>query len=275
MKVMFTKWRRRKRGSAIVEAALFLPFFLLALLSLILIIRLVSVEGSMMEICTKEAQIVAKEAYLTNLPEIPEGVEKNIVGGLAHGTLMKLRIRQAVDSKEKLPLSELRLQSFFYLFSAHETDSLIRPSFTYQSSIPLPGGFGRTIKFKRVFLFRAFVGSVGMNSAMGFTEMEKEESSELVSIFPRAGKRYHKKNCKVITVYPIETLLTNAVQRKYSPCSLCKPNENAFGSKVYLFPESGEVFHRENCVLVKRYVTEIEKQEAIKKGYSPCKLCGG
>ncbi len=272
---MFTKGNVSKKGSAVVEAAIFLPVFFLALLSIVLLIRLITVDGAIMEIYTKEAAIVAKEAYLSEVPVMPDGIETKIAGGLTHGTVMTLRIREKAENKEKLPLSNIRMQSFLYLFESRGTDSLIRSDLVYESNIPLPAGFGRTLNFRRVFLFRAFVGSTGQLDPMDFSEMEKNEKSKSVYVFPRAGQRYHKKNCSVIVVYPIETYLTKSLHKKYEPCKLCHPNERAWGSKVYYFPKDGLVYHRENCPLVERYIVEMDEQEAIEKGYSACKMCGG
>jgi len=265
-----------KKGSAIVEAAIFLPLFFLALLTLVLLIRLIAAQGTLIQICLDEAQQISQEAYLAELPLVPENVDKKALGMISQGTLMHLRIESARnEKKEKLPFSKTGMHRFQYLFSMGGTDALICPKISYSAEFPLPGGFQRTLSFENAFLFRAFVGSEGKSRPMSFEEMEKEERGEKVYVFPKAGERYHKKSCRSISSCPREVILTKKMMRKYEPCSLCHPGEKALGSKICYFPEGGSVYHRMNCSVVKRYIVEMEKEEAIKKGYTPCKICGG
>lgn len=55
--------------------------------------------------------------------------------------------------------------------------------------------------------------------------------------------------------------------------------------KVFIFPDYGERFHREGCYYLKnadknkkdnetRYI-EVDREIAIKRGYTPCQICGG
>ena len=57
-------------------------------------------------------------------------------------------------------------------------------------------------------------------------------------------------------------------------------HQNKSTYKVVVFPKYGIKYHRKTC----RYVTEIykneyrqemEKEDAVRKKYSPCKICGG
>lgn len=261
-----------KRGSATVEAAVFLPVFFLAMLSIILLIRLIGVEENMMQLITKEAVHVEKEAYLTQLPVIPDTIGTKFTEGAASGALMVLHLR---ENTEFLPVENLRCSYFRYLYEKNGTDGLICADIEYQSVIPFPSGFRRTLNFKKELMFRGFIGSTGSVGPMGFSEMEKDEPSNIVYVFPRAGERYHTQDCSVITTYAHEAYLTNSMLKNYSPCRLCDPNENLLGSKVYYFPKGGTAFHRKTCSLVERYVVEMDRQEAIEKGYTPCRICGG
>ena len=274
---MFTKEKAvkiacGKRGSATVEAAVFLPVFFLAMLSIILLIRLIGAEENMMRLCTQEAIRVEKEAYLTQLPMIPDTIEAEFAEGAVSGAVMVLRLREKADL---LPIEKINCSYFRYLYEKNGIDGLICADLSYKSEIPFPAGFQRTLDFEKKLLFRGFIGSTGNRDPMDFSEMEKEESTNIVYVFPRAGERYHAKDCSVIDVYAREVYLTNSILKKYRPCKLCDPDENAPGSKVYCFPNGGAAFHRGTCSLVERYVVEMDRQEAEEKGYTPCMICGG
>src|SRR5665648_718980 len=43
----------------------------------------------------------------------------------------------------------------------------------------------------------------------------------------------------------------------------------------YYFLKTGEAYHGGECPTVEKYVIEIEKETAVKKGYYPCFKCGG
>lgn len=50
--------------------------------------------------------------------------------------------------------------------------------------------------------------------------------------------------------------------------------------KVFVFPKYGVRYHRESCKYVRQYGEEacklkMEKEDAKRKGYTPCKACGG
>ena len=275
---MFIKRRNRfhtKKGAALVEAAIFLPVFFLAILSIAALIRLTGVQENIMTLFAEEAARTAKEAYLTQLEVIPDDPAFCFAEGAANGALLTLRVRERLDDEERLNLKSIRLKQFRYLYSSSGINGLIRADLLCNSTLPLPGGFSRDLVFEEHLLYRGFIGSEGIHSPMEYAAMEEEQHEETVYVFPRAGERYHDKNCGVIAVCAHRAFLTDEMKRKYSPCKLCDPDESAIGSIVYFFPKSGGVYHRENCTLVERYVVEMEKEEAIEKGYTPCMLCGG
>jgi hypothetical protein len=110
---------------------------------------------------------------------------------------------------------------------------------------------------------------------MTFEEMEEDDDSHLVWIFPRAGEKYHGEDCSYIKNEPREELLSGTVRRSYSPCALCKPGELGDGSLVYVFPKAGGAYHRGECYVVERYVISMSEDDAKGKGYSACSKCGG
>jgi hypothetical protein len=122
---------------------------------------------------------------------------------------------------------------------------------------------------------RAFVGKSNKGNVLPFSEMEKEDDSKAVWVFPRAGTKYHDENCRFVSNEAKEVILTSTVRSNYSPCKHCKPGSVSNGSLVYCFTASGKVFHKGSCNSVDKYVIEISEQEAKKKGYTSCSVCGG
>jgi hypothetical protein len=242
-----------KKGSLFVETALILPLFLLAILSICVLIRITAVEENTMRSFAEEAQKIAKEAYLTRLdlnpeepdllPEeselIPDGSdliseepdlipaehEDKIVEGLIHGAIFELRILNRLK-EETVSLKDASLNRFEYLYSDEKTSGLIHCGIRYGVELPLPLEFHRQLQFEQRLLFRGFIGVSGDGEGMGFERMETQDDAFTVYVFPRAGERFHQLNCRVIEVYPRETVLSPTIRKQYSPCKICDAASN-------------------------------------------------
>jgi len=138
--------------------------------------------------------------------------------------------------------------------------------------IPLPLLAGRRIEFQEVLRYRGFTGLKTEGTPMTFPEMEEEGTDGIVWVFPRRGERYHKRECRIVTVYPEERLLSEKLKRTFRPCENCDPAALEPGSPVYCFP-SGSVYHKESCTAVERYVIPMNLQQAEEKGYTACSYC--
>ncbi|PKM84809.1 MAG: hypothetical protein CVU86_05435 [Firmicutes bacterium HGW-Firmicutes-11] len=266
------KARSGKNGFLILEAAILLPVVLLTLISLILVIRSIGVEEKMMGWFSEEAQKVSIGAYILR----PEEEDNDSTGMLPYELLQYGIWESAVQNKalrKDLPIAAATLEEFQYLYNAHNITDLIQGSLHYQIKLPLPAGFHRETRYVETLLFRGFVGATGNSDPLGFAQMEQNSLNDLVYIFPRAGERYHDRNCRVIIVYPEQVLLTTVLKKRIDPCRLCRPDAEKIGSLVYLFPETGSVFHTGTCSLVDRYVVAVLKSTAVEAGYTPCFYC--
>jgi len=152
---------------------------------------------------------------------------------------------------------------------------LIAISVTFDTPIKLPSRFYDEVMGERTVLCRAFVGTAHDSAVKPFDEMEKNDDSGPVWIFPRAGEKYHDEHCSYIENNPREVLLDRNVRNRYSPCKLCKPSDKRDGTLVYCFETSGKAYHTGECTIVDRYVIRIGKEDAEKQGYTPCSKCGG
>lgn len=246
--------RNKKRGSVFVEAAVFLPIFLVGLLTLALFMRIIAIEETSIHILSDEARTFS----VMPIPFHFTGESERRLRSAWGGELGKVRV------------TELRTG-----LSQGGTEDLVKARLTYEIKLPLPIPLLKKTKESSQLVFRQFTGKGPWNEPMDFSEMEKEGEDSMVWVFPRAGERYHNKRCSFIAVDPERRLLSQQLRGRYNPCSLCRPQELPDGSAVYCYPRSGEVYHRESCKSVSRYVVEMDRQIAEKRGYTPCRKCGG
>lgn len=248
-----------KRGSLGVEVAIILPLIILGILTIACLIKVNCTNETVMSIATDEVRKLSVESYT------PVGR----ITAFNFPTKLNHRIQ------ENSNCLYVKVNKFKYLYSNAKIDNLISFDIDYKINCNLPISFYGTIWGKETVITRAFLGSDSYNKTKGFSVMEELEEPEMVWIFPVAGKKYHKQNCPYIKVAATRTILTNEIMKKYKPCSLCNSKEIAQGSVVYCFFNSGKSYHSANCPTVDRYVIEIEKNEAIRRGYTPCLKCGG
>ena len=157
-------------------------------------------------------------------------------------------------------------------FGGEAGDPLIPLTDTSCGEIPLPS---RASALQVNLLVRGFTGAAARSEPTGFDVFGETERCFLVYVFPRAGERFHVRDCTMVEVGAEERLLTDTLRRRYEPCSHCQPESLLAGNRVYCFPKDGETYHRKTCYLVDRYIVEMTAPEAVEQGYSPCLVCGG
>lgn len=79
------------------------------------------------------------------------------------------------------------------------------------------------------------------------------------------GKKYHKRNCKLVSG-KTGLKLSEAVKKGYEPCKAC------FKSVTVYVTESGKKYHKKDCKHNKKGEA-ITKELAETKGYEPCSVC--
>jgi len=252
---------KRRRGSLAVEAAIFLPLFIVGVLTLGYLIRFTTAAEGVSYKITDEAHKIAGRAAFVPLPV---GAKNDIAE----------RVLESPD------ISEAEVHPFFYRTpwvgtSGKTYTDLIGFSCSYTVPLKIPHIFKDELKGEETVLCRAFVGKDNSGDAMPFSEMEKEEDGKMVWVFPRAGEKYHGENCRYIKAEARETLLDSTVRRNYSPCELCKPQNARNGALVYCFPNAGRAYHIGSCTTVKKYVIEISEKDAKEQGYTACSVCNG
>lgn len=250
--IINTEKHKKSKGHYTVEAAVFLPVFIIAVLTVGYLMKVIGgVEGGM-HACTDEARRQAAYAY----------VDKGGIG-------FSGRIEKRIMSENKY-ITSAKVKNMSYLGG----DGRISFDVDYDIDFALPldiyDGFKVTDRLK----CRGWIGKT-YNDPFGFDAMEREEEATIVYIFPMWGSKYHKKECTYVTAHPVQTILTEELRRQYDACAHCKPGSLSDGSVVYCFPKYGGSYHRGDCDSVEKYTITIELEQARSRGYSPCSKCGG
>ena len=246
-----------KKGYFTLEAAVFLPIFIIAIAALGYCIKIFSTVENITFSALDETAHLAAQAYgVKAAPNFPAALEK--------------RLRMENEQAEEISVSQFR-----YLYKAGERDGLISLNLKYRVNIRLPLHLYDGVNLENRIKCRGFIGKAASGNPMAFSEMETNGNSKMVWIFPMWGKKYHQEACTYVKATAKQLVLTGQVKRTYQPCQLCEPDRLPLGSLIYCFVNTGKAYHRGSCKTIDKYAIEIEKEDALTKGYLPCSKCGG
>lgn len=251
-------YKNTKKGFITVEAAIFLPIFIIGVLTFAYLIKFLSVQEAVFHSFSDEARIISAEAVINPLS----------------APLFEPKLKDRIYDENGELVTSVGVDHFLYLYPSHGMSGLISMDLNYDVNIKLPIPFYDRLPVSESLVFRGFIGKEEISDPLAFEEMEKEKDSDLVWIFPRAGGRYHGEDCTYIKSEPRQLIMTNQIRRKYDPCGICDSYGLSDGSLVYCF-KTGHSYHTGICPAVEKYVISVEKDEAVGKGYTPCSKCGG
>lgn len=253
-----------KKGYFTLEAAIFLPVFIIALLTLAYVIRIICIEERITHIMTDEARYLSTRAY----------DNRSIASELKMGAILGFHLSERFDSEVKHG-TEHYLIDYQYLVKKDGISGTISYGLIYQSPINLPINMLGEKSFEKNLLFRGFIGADYDQDSFDYELMEEDNDSFIVWVFPKAGEKYHSENCRHIKVYPRQVIVTKAIINKYKGCSHCNQEKIPLGSVAYIFSTEGGAYHKGSCFTVDRYVISMDLDTAKSKGYTACKTCGG
>jgi len=242
-----------KRGSYLVEAAMVMPVFILAVLMMISAIPALSAaENVAFSVCDELRLESARTAFVREPATLP------------------LRIRNRING-ENAKLRNFKVISYRYLYQNHDIEDLItvKYSFFYDGN-----------DIQRIFQGAGFSGRMTVRAFTGKLHKKapvtpSDPKDRTVYIFPQWGMRYHQKNCTYVTGSCQMMYLTADIQSRYQSCKLCNARSAQIGSPVFCFTKYGEAYHVAKCSTVKRYYVDIGQRKAEAQGYTPCSKCGG
>lgn len=249
--------RNSTKGFYTLEAAIFLPLVILAVLSLGYFMRIDGMWEGCIHGAADESAAVAAKAY----------------GGsstMTTGTRVKSRIMEDLPNLDHVEIKELRVK-YSDLYANNVTSYMIEA----KEKLSLPLGFQREFEFQSGIKFRGFIGIKNIISPMGSQGLETHEEQEPVCIFPHSGEKYHNESCTYVKATVKSAVLTGSLKSRYDTCAICDSEDIPFGSIVFCFQGEDTAYHRGTCGTIKRRTVVIDRSEAVKRGYAPCSKCGG
>lgn len=245
-----------KKGSYIIEAAIALPVFIIAVIVMSSVILMYACIEDCNFIAANELRRGAAEAIIADTSvTLPYRIKKEIEDG--HSQIDAMRLRDAGFRTSRWGIDELLL-----------VDYRVR----LRTNNPL--GIDASADYDLSLVTRAYVGRERDEAPMSAEDFA-DEDSEPVFIFPKRGERYHSEGCGFLTAASTSGTLTDSIKRKYKSCPLCHSSKAAMGSLIYYFPAAGEDYHLPGCASLQRNYIEVDKSTAIERGYTACSKCGG
>ena len=245
--------RNTKKGFLSLEASIFVPLFVIAVLTFGYLIKVAAASENIMHVMADEARRLGMYSY-------------NIKAAPLFESKLKARILE-----ENKDIDDTYVESFMYLYDYAGKEDLIGVRVSSNIKIKLPIIFHDSVDVSDTLFFRAFTGREFKPEYGHYENMEEEP--RIVWVFPTAGTRYHEEWCGYINVAARQASLSPDIIKNYKPCTLCAAGSLSPGSVIYYFAGSGAVYHRGSCFIVDRYVISMEEEDAVKKGYTPCSRC--
>ena len=250
------RFLKNRRGSYIVESTIVLPVFFIAVMVMSSVILMYACIENCSFMTAVEMRKCAAEAIYTDTY-----------------MLMPYRLKKEIE-KTHSQVDSTRVTDYGYRESRWGQDELIALTIDMRLKTANPLGIRAKADYDLSLVTRAYVGKIRDNPAMSADEMSGADS-EPVFIFPKRGERYHSEGCGFLTAASTSGVLNSSVKKKYKSCPLCGSGKAKKGSRIYYFPSAGEDYHLPGCSALQRNFIEIDKRDAIERGYTPCSKCGG
>lgn len=243
-----------KKGSITVEAAMAVPVFFLAVVSLLYLMEIMAVRTSVRAGLQYAGKQVAVEAYATRTI-LPSGIEDDVVSAIGAERLERSIV---VGGSKGIRCSESKM------WPGTGVGELVA---VYQVKLPVPMFAIRPVEYRETMKIKAWTGY----EKTGFGA----EDEEIVYI-TETGLVYHKDyhcthlelSIRAVVSSEIETL-RNESGGKYYPCEQCAKSD----SRCVYITETGNRYHSSlACSGLKRTIYAVPLSEAVGKG--ACSRCG-
>lgn len=255
-KTMNLKTRTNKKGSYIIEAAITLPVFLIALIVMSSII--------LMYACIEDCNFIAAN-------ELRRGAAEAVIADTSPA--VPYRIRKEIEENHT-QIKSAKLNEAGLRINRWGTDELLIINYTLRLGTNNPLGIKAEAEYDLSLVTRAYVGKERDETNMSLEEFADEDSVP-VYIFPKRGEKYHSEGCGFLEAASRSGTLTGSMKKQYKSCPTCHSGRAELGSLVYYFPAAGEDYHLPGCASLQRNYVEIDKSIAIERGYTACSKCGG
>ena len=253
---MNLKMRTNKKGSYIIEAAITLPIFLIAVIVMSSVI--------LMYACIEDCNFIAAN-------ELRRGAAEAVIADTS--IAIPYRIRKEIEKKHS-QVKSAKLTDAGLRTERWGTDELLAVGYTLRFRTNNPLGINAAADYDLSLVTRAYVGRERDEGNMSAEEFADEDSMP-VYIFPKRGEKYHSEGCAFLRAASRSGTLTASIKKHYKSCPVCHSGRADTGSLIYYFPAAGEDYHLPGCVSLQRNYIETEKSVAIERGYTACSKCGG
>jgi len=253
---MNSKIITNKKGSYIVEAAVTLPVFLIAVIVMSSVILMYS--------CIEDCNFIAAN-------ELRRGAAEAAFADTS--MVVPYRIRKEIEEKHS-QVSSLVLRDAGFRTKRWGVDELLIVDYSLRLKTNNPLGINASADYDLSLVTRAYVGRT-RNGPNMTAEQFAADGSEPVYVFPKRGEKYHSEGCEFLNAASTSTALNESIKKKYKSCPLCHSSKAKNGDLIYYFPAAGEDYHLPGCPSLQRNYIEIDKSVAIERGYTPCGKCGG
>ncbi len=245
-----------RKGSYIVEAAISVPIFIIAIVVMNSII--------LMYVCIEDANfILTSELRRASV----ESVYLDTSLLLPHRASEKIRENNSIAK-------EVHIDELIYRGDYDGIDEVIAVRMQLHMRTANPLNLAAEADYELSGISRAYVGKIRDESPMSISEMSGADA-EGVFIFTNRGEKYHNEACNVLTAASQPAVLSAELKKRYRACPKCRSRSAEAGAIVYVFPDEGEAYHLRGCKTLERNYIEVERRVAIDRGYLPCLKCGG
>ena len=253
---MNSKMLTNRKGSYLLEAAISLPVFIIAVVIMSSVILMYACIEDCCFITANELRRCAAEAVMADT-----------------SVALPLRVRKKIESGHSR-VHSVRLTDAGFRCTRWGIDEVILVGFRLRLRSDNPLGIRAEADYDLAVATRAYVGRERDESNMTAEEFA-DEDAEAVYIFPKRGEKYHSKGCTFLRAASTSGALSGSLKRKYKACPLCHSGRAENGALVYYFPSDGEDYHLPGCSSLQRNYIEIDRGTAVSRGYTACSKCGG
>ena len=251
-------------GALIVDAAVCLPVFLIAMGLLLILIMQAGTEETLVRSLVSAGSTCVKaeaagEAVAEDIPDL-------ILEGGSFTASLHISLAKEWDDGPSVHVIGFLTDQKAQIAGNVSIDQLnwANVSCSRKALFSLPGTDG--IRSVRSFVFRPWKGE---------SKQLFDADDERVYVFPKYGEKYHSAGCRIMKEGSVEAILTEQLKRRYSACKTCKPSSLTYGSLVFMFSDGSRVYHRKECPCITKYYVSMPKSEAEAEGYAPCFFCRG
>jgi len=265
------------KASLTIEAALCMPFIILAILAFIRPLKLMEAERMLhnhMEACAKNLAVAAyvKNCDVLNNEKTEEYRLSELLAGIGEGAAQASILLEADTAYFSHAWFD---EQTTVLKKSDSTDeNMIVLSLSYTPVLPLRLGELTGLRKTLVVNRRAWTGSDGGRGRSKYGDEEDEEEDDPIVYIGRDSTRYHlSPGCHYLSNQMRSadasqiTALRNSYGGKYHACPSCKPKSGT----VFYF-ENGSAYHgSEHCKAINAYVREAHLSEVRHLGC--CSYC--